>query len=84
MFLLSNVKQTTSQNVYILYESLAGNQRNSAKQFSGKQISEHRKVMLSKIGYQPNCHLMYISSSWFAAQFCLADKFDKQYFWLSS
>ena len=23
-----NIKQTTSQNVYILYESLAGNQRN--------------------------------------------------------
>ena len=40
MFLLSNVKQTTSQNVYILYESLAGNQRNSAEQiFSGKQFS---------------------------------------------
>ena len=30
--LLSNIKQTTSQNAYILYEHLAGSQRNSAKQ----------------------------------------------------
>ena len=27
--LLSNIKQTTSQNAYILYESFAGNQRNT-------------------------------------------------------
>ena len=28
IFLTSNIKQTTSQIAYILYESLAGNQRN--------------------------------------------------------
>ena len=28
MFLVSNIKQTTRQNAYILYESLPGNQRN--------------------------------------------------------
>ena len=34
IILLSNIKQTTSQNAYILYESMAGNQIN----FSGKQF----------------------------------------------
>ena len=33
IFLLSIIKQTTSQNTYILYESLAGNQRNLLSEF---------------------------------------------------
>ena len=31
--ILSNIKQTTSQNAYILYERLAGNQRNPLSKF---------------------------------------------------
>ena len=44
--LLSNIKQTTNQNAYILYESLAGNQRNPLSKFfwqailSAKQLYE--------------------------------------------
>ena len=40
-----------------------------------------KKLCLAKIGYQPNCHVMYIASDWSSAKFCLADKFTiKQYF----
>ena len=39
--------------------------------------------MLSKTGYQPNCHIMFIASGWFSAKFCLVDKFAKQYFLLN-
>ena len=35
-------------------------------------------LRLAKIGYQPNCHVMYIASGRFSANFCLADKFAKQ------
>ena len=39
IFLLSNIKQTTGQNAYILYESLAGKQRNMlSKLLYGKQF----------------------------------------------
>ena len=34
IFLLSNLKQTTSQLAYILYESLVGNQRNPLSKLS--------------------------------------------------
>ena len=40
--------------------------------------------LLISLNYQPNCHVMYIAYGWFAAKFCLADKFAKQYFLLSS
>ena len=29
-------------------------------------------LCLSKIGYQPNCHVIYIAYGRFSAQFCLA------------
>ena len=31
--MLSNIKQTTRQNAYILYEGLAGNQRNPLSKY---------------------------------------------------
>ena len=37
-------------------------------------------LCLATIGYQPNFHVMYITSSWSSAQFCLAYKLSKQYF----
>ena len=54
---------------------------NSAKHIT---VPSTEKLCLAKIGYQPNCYVMYIASSWFSAQFCSEDKFTKQYFLLSS
>ena len=40
-------------------------------------------MLIAKIGYQQNCHVMYIASGGLRAKFCLGDKFAKQYFLLN-
>ena len=39
-------------------------------------------VCLANTGYQPTCHVVYTRFGWSSAQFCLAVKFAKQYFFL--
>ena len=38
---------------------------------------KHRTFMLRKIGYRPNCHVMFIASGWFSVKFC-SENFAKQ------
>ena len=44
--------------------------RQGSSQLLGTQIYWAELLCLAKIGYQRNCHVMYIACSWFSAQFC--------------
>ena len=40
-----------------------------------QRAAEPVHLRLAQIGYQPNWRVIYVASSWFSAQFCLAVKF---------
>ena len=54
--LLSNVKQTTSQNAYVLYDTLAGNQRNPLRKFC--LLSSCMKLAPDQLNYIQSHHLI--------------------------